>query len=129
MPIRAAFWCEGFGDILNRRAEVFEHVADHGIVADEEAVRLDLARCVAVADVPGETGKVVARDGEAGFGCSGDFDQAAIGKFKGIAVVEMGGLLHVDDDGETRLGRKFAAPEEPVFVGELQAVGGRFPLA
>ena len=58
VTVGAALGRKRFGDRRDGRAESFQHVAHHVISLDQEPVGLDLARHVAVADVPGEPDQI-----------------------------------------------------------------------
>ena len=52
-----AFWRKRGGDFGDGGAEMFKHVADHWVGLNQQAIRLNLAGRVAVADMPGEAGE------------------------------------------------------------------------
>jgi hypothetical protein len=86
-------------DVAHMRSEAGEHVADHMVAQDQDPVRLDLRRQVAVADVPGKFGEFTCR--MAGhlhqrFLCRDDLDQPAILKFEDVAMFELNGFGKVD---------------------------------
>jgi hypothetical protein len=108
---------ERFMDGSHMRAQPDEHVADHVVAQDEDAVRLDLRREVAVADVPGKFGKFLRR-------MAGDFherlfgrdhlDEPAILEFEHVAMLEENGL------GEVH--------HHHIFMDELQAPAPQMAL-
>ena len=53
--ISAALRCERRLDGAERRAEPAQHVGDHMVVPDQDAMRHDLRREMPVAEMPGET--------------------------------------------------------------------------
>ena len=58
LTISAAFGVEGGVDAGDGAAELFEHVGDHVIPAQHNPVGVNLARQVAVADVPRGAGQM-----------------------------------------------------------------------
>ena len=68
VAIGAAFGREGFKAAGQGRAQLPQHRLKHMVLTDQQAVRLDLAGGVAVADVPGQT-RQIARHFQHRLGC------------------------------------------------------------
>src|ERR1700704_7176518 len=56
LAVGAAFRIERRAHLAHLRAQALQHVDDHVIVADQDAVGVDLRRQVAIAEMPGEAG-------------------------------------------------------------------------
>src|SRR3954470_14327292 len=82
------------------------HLGQHRIVLDVEGVRRDLGRGVPVADVPShpqETKRILGPDFEQALWRGLDLDEPPILKLYGVAVVEDGGPLQVEQKVEAAL--------------------------
>ena len=73
-----AFWRKRGGDFGDGGAEMFKHVADHWVGLNQQAIRLNLAGRVAVADVPGKLGEVGTGDRKQRLCRRNNLDTAAI---------------------------------------------------
>ena len=97
MPIGAALGREGFDRLGHRRAQLAQHRLQHMVAPDQQAVRLDLAGRVAVADMPGEA-REVARDDENRLFGRRDLDQPAIVKNETIARVHADRFRQIEQE-------------------------------
>lgn len=129
MPVIGAMHRLERSDCLaHRRAQAFQHRAQHVIAADQDAqgLDLDLRLEVAVAEVPGKLGKVqnVARDHLKEFFLLGnDLDLTAVFQDEAVTVGEEHWLGQVDEDGLTAVQRDALAAQVPLVLRE--ANGGR----
>ena len=57
LAVGAAFGIERRAHLAYFGAQALQHVDDHVIVADQDAVGVDLRRQVAIAEMPGESGE------------------------------------------------------------------------
>ena len=129
MPVIGAMHRLERSDCLaHRRAQAFQHRAQHVIAADQDAqgLDLDLRLEVAVAEVPGKLGKVqnVARDHLKEFFLLGDdLDLSAVFQDEAIPVGEEHWLGQVDEDIFAAVERDALSAQVPLVLRE--AYGGR----
>src|SRR5437016_7616433 len=90
LVIGAALGREGGFDEAKRRAELREHIGDHVIPANQDAMRLDPGGEMPIAQMPGEPGEECrfCGDLDQAFGCSANRDPAAVLELQPTAVLE-----------------------------------------
>ena len=118
------------GDV---RAEPGEHLRENAIGPDEDAVRLDRRRHVAVAEMPGEAGEVMrvrsAHDEER-LQLGVHLHHATIFQHETVAVTQHSRLGKVEQERETAVGLHGQAPAVAIVISEDDVIpGGAAPAA
>ena len=125
MAIGAPFRAERRTHLSHRRALMVEHVGDHVVAPDQQAVGLDLARQVPVAEVPGEAREVVGvatPDLEQVFLGSPDLDLPPVLQRQTVAIGQHGRMRQIDQHGKAAVGGQHGAPQVAGGVVEGQRV-------
>ncbi|MPL94810.1 hypothetical protein SDC9_40968 [bioreactor metagenome] len=126
--IGAALGREGLDGRRDPRAKLAQHRLEHMIGADDEPRGLDLARRVAVADVPGEA-RQIARDAEHRLEPAAHLDEAPVIEAKRLAAGQVHHLGQVDKEGKpSRRDQPLATQETPLVV-KCDVIGRALPLA
>jgi len=55
-----------------------QHMSDHGVVAYQQTINLDLTGRVPIADMPGEPRQVLTSDAQEGLWCRNDKDHSPV---------------------------------------------------
>jgi hypothetical protein len=126
--IGAAFRIEWRLDLDHARAQSPHHGFDDVIPADAQALRHDLRRQMAIAEMPGDTHqmlRIAASDLQQRLGGRHDFDQPPILQDKRIAAAQRDRAFEVEQEFEaTRCGHRHPPPMTIVEI-EHDRVGGR----
>lgn len=126
--IGAAHRIEGRDDVLDLSAEPLEHGLDHVIAQDQDAVRRDRRGEMAVADVPGEFGKmqrIAGLDRIERLVGGGDLDQAAALDRQGVSGGQHDGFGQIDQNLVAIHGFDHAPAQMPGVVLEDRATKHR----
>src|SRR5215470_617901 len=106
LAIGAALGIEGRADLAHLRTQALQHVDDDMVVADQDAVFVDLCRQVAVAEMPGETreggGAAAAHLDQVLLG-SAHFDEAALLQPEAVAAAQNDGLDEIEQEVEAAI--------------------------
>ena len=135
MPVRGTrLRIEGGGERAHRRAEAAQHLLQHVIAADADAIADDLHVGVAIAEMPGEPHEVARRgrrDLDQLFRLTADAHNGAVFEHQPVAVTQRHRLLEIDQDFRAFFGREHdAAPLTIVGVEDDVVDGsGVVPLA
>ena len=118
-------------DLVDMTAEALDHLLDHMIGADTDAVTQQLHGQMAVAEVPGDPHQfpvVVRMDFQQGFRPSADSYDATFDR-QAVAVPQADGLRQVDQQVGILFGVQHYAPAMPMVEVDQHAVdlGGRIP--
>jgi len=113
---------ERLDDLANDGTLVFEHMSDDMVAADEDAVGPDLCGKVAIAEMPGEPGKmrrIVSAHLEQFLGLGADLDNSPVLEHEPVAVPEMNGLGKVEEERQAGARRQGNAPAMAAIKVEL----------
>ncbi len=117
--IGPALWLKTARDFLHRCAQPDQHIGDHVVIADIEAIGLNLCRQVAVTQMPGNPHQrmgIVTGDLQQGFRCGGNQDQSAIPfEPQGVARNQCLNPWQVEEEGKPALRRHGKAAAMPVI--------------
>ena len=130
--IGAAFRIERRFDLDDPRAQSLHHRLDHVIPADAQALRHDLGRQMAVAEMPGDANQmqgIGAADFDQRLGGRHDLDQAAVFQHQRIAAAKCGGVFKIEQELEPARARHRHPPPVPVVEIEHDGIGRRFAPA
>lgn len=125
--IGAAFGIEGGGYRRHGRIEMDDHVLDHRVAPDAQAVAEELGGQVAVAQVPGDTeqaGRRFGGDFDQRFGCGIDDNDAPVLEHQPVAVPKWYGLGQIEQKLQPAAGDHRHAPAMALVVIEDDSVGG-----
>jgi hypothetical protein len=125
--VGAALGREGLAHVAHPGTKAQEHRRNDVIATDQDAVRLDLRRQMAVADVPGEDGectRVGGTDFEEIFLGRDHFDMAPVVEEEAVAIGQCHRLGEVDKDAVTVLQGQDLAAEVAFVVGKDDEVEG-----
>ncbi|TCR64879.1 hypothetical protein EV560_106346 [Bosea sp. BK604] len=123
MIIGAALGLERALDLAHRATLAADHLGQHMVVLDIDRVGGDLGRGVAVADMPGDAHqaqRVLGADLEQALRRRLDQDEAAILKLDGIAIVQRGRLVEIEQDVEPAIALERDAAAVAVLMVERQ---------
>ena len=127
--IGAAFGIERRLDLDDARAEALHHRLDHVIPADAKALRHDLGRQMAVAEMPGDANQVQrigAADLDQRLGGGDHLDQAAVFQHQRVAAAKRNGVFQVEQEFEPACARHRHPPPVPIVEIEHHGIGGGF---
>lgn len=99
--IGPAFGLEWAADGVNVGTKSFDHLGQDVVRLNVDGIRRDLCRCVPVAEMPRDTGKlecVVCMDLEEFLGCGHDLHQRAVGQLQRVAVSQVRGLGEIEQE-------------------------------
>ncbi|KRR01323.1 hypothetical protein CQ12_26260 [Bradyrhizobium jicamae] len=114
-------------DLDDARAEPLHHGLDDVIPADSQALRHDLRRQMAVAEMPGDADQmqgIGAADLDQGFGSRHHLDQPAVLQHQRIAAAQRDRVLQVEQEFEPARPRHRHPPPVPVVEIEHDGIGG-----
>lgn len=123
--VGAALGAERTLDLPRRRAEPTHHLEEHVIEPDMKHVRADLGRHVPVAEVPADLHqpeRVVGPDLDQPLGRGAHLDEPAILQLHGVAVVERGRPVEIEQERETALSRHDDPPAMARLMVEQERV-------
>ena len=127
--IGAAFGIERRFDLDDLGAEALDHVLDHMIAADAQALGHELRRQMAIAEMPGDTHEMAgigAADFDQRLGGGDHFDHAAVFQHQTVAAAQRDSLGKVEQEFQPMRARhRHAAAMAPVEI-EHDGVGGLF---
>jgi hypothetical protein len=124
--ISAAFGIERRLDFNNTRAEPGHHRLDDVVTADAQALRHDLGRQMAVAEMPGDPHqmeRIGATDFDQRLGSGDDLDQAAIFQHQRVAAAQCYGIFQIEQEFQPARARHRHPPPVPVVEIEDDGVG------
>lgn len=101
MVVGAALGLERPLDLAHRAALAADHLGQHMVVLDIDRVRRDLGRGVAIADMPGDTRqsqRVLGGDLDQLLCRRLDQDERTVLELDGVAVVQRGRLVEIEQD-------------------------------
>ena len=127
MIVSAVLRIERHFDDRKPRTQAAEHVLDHVIASDAEAVAGDLHVDVAIADVPGEPRQFVGACGgdfDERFGPSDDAHDSAILQHKSVAVMQGNRLWEVEQKRRPTLAGQNDPAAMPVMGVEHDRIDG-----
>src|SRR6266496_2503583 len=119
--IGAAFGVERFAHSRDAGALMLEHVSDHRIMADHDALGFDLRGEMTVAEMPGQRHqmeRIAAPDLDQVLGFGFYLDQASVIENEHIAVLQIGRLCEVEQESETGIARHCYAAAAAIIVIE-----------
>lgn len=115
-------------DFFNPRTELLEHVFHHVIALDQNAILFDLARRVAVADMPDQPHQIAGDFVQVFIG--GDtFDETPVDQIKRVAVVYRRRVFQINQQRFTLRGRDDFAAQEPFIIGQHAEANTAVPVA
>jgi len=121
MPISAAIGPEWRINIQNLRTQSFKHEAQNPVAMNDKPVRLDLARRVPVADVPGKTRKIATQFHQQ-FDGRDDLHEPAIIQFKRITIIQADRFGQIDQKRFIIDGDKPFAAKQPLIITERDQI-------
>ena len=127
--IGAAFGIERRLDLDDARAKPLHHRLDDMVAADAQALRHDLGRQMAVAEMPGDADQmqgIGAADFEQRLGCRDHLDQAAVFQHQRVAAAQCDGVFQVEQEFEPARAGHRHPPPVPIVEIEHHGVGGGF---
>lgn len=126
LPVGTAFGIKRRGHFIDARAQPFQHVDDDMIVADQDAVMLDLGRQMAIAEMPGEAsqrGRVRCRYRNQRLVSGADFDNTAIIEQKAVAIAQDRRFRQIEQKLQTAIGGQGNAAAIAVVKAKRDAIG------
>lgn len=126
--IGPAHGLERFGHILHISAKTAQHVGDHMVAQNEDAVSLDGGGQMAVAQVPAERHQMFAvapADRQQGLFGGDDFGVAAVGQYEPITLFQRLGGGQIDHDFVAMLQRQPFAAHVPFVMVEHHQIEGQ----
>lgn len=134
LAVGPAFGIEGNADLADIRPQALQHVDDDMIVADQQAVMVDLGRQMPVAEMPGQPcerrGIAAAHLDEILLG-GPHLDEAALLQLEPVTAMQHHRLDQIEQEIEPTIAQHAQAPT--VAIVEQQSDGidalGRCPLA
>lgn len=124
--IGAAFGIERRLDLDDPRAEPLHHRLDDVIAADAQALRHDLRRQMAVAEMPGDANqmqRISAADLDQRFSGRHHLDQPAVFQHQRIAAAQRDGIFEIEQEFQPARPRHRHAPPVPVVEIEHDSIG------
>ena len=124
--IGAAFGIEWRLDLDDAGAEPCHHRLDDVVAADAQALRHDLGRQVAVAEMPGDPHqmeRIGATDFDQRFGGCDHLDQAAVFQHQRIAAAQGDGIFQIEQEFQPARARHRHPPPVPVVEVEYDGIG------
>ncbi|HKD77764.1 MAG TPA: hypothetical protein VKB76_19825, partial [Ktedonobacterales bacterium] len=122
--IGAAFGIERRLDLDHARPQPLHHRLDHVIPADAQALRHDLGRQMAVAEMPGDADQMMrigALDLDQRLGCGHHLDQPSILQHQRVTTAKSNGVFQVEQEFQSA--RPSHRHPPPVAVVEIQHHG------
>lgn len=98
--IGTALWLKGRCDICDVGVETLQHVDDHVVLLDPNAVDMDFRWQVPVSDMPGENGESArgaCPDFDQGFRLGFDLDRPAILEHKAITIAKLARFRQINE--------------------------------
>src|SRR5438105_6543925 len=126
--IGAGFGIEGLDNLANDGALIFEHMCDHVIAPDQDALRIDLDREMAIAEMPGklrEMARIAPRYLYQLFRFGTHFDDAAIFEHEPIAIAKMCGFREIEDESEPPISGHGDPPPVAAVIVEADGIDRR----
>jgi hypothetical protein len=126
LGIGAAFGIERRFDLDDPRAQALHHRLDHMVAADAQALRHDLGRQMAVAEVPGKPDQMLrvgAADLDQRLGSRDHLDHPAVFEHQRVAAAQRDGVLEIEQEGEPAGAGHRHAPPMPVVEVEHDGIG------
>ena len=124
--IGAAFGIERRLDLDDARAQPLHHRLDDVIAADAQALRHDLRRQMAVAEMPGDPDqmqRIGAADLEQRLGGRDHLDQPAVFQHQRIAAAQRDGVFQIEQEFQPARARHRHPPPVPVVEIEHDGIG------
>lgn len=121
MTISAAFRAEGLVNAGQFGAKAVQHRLEHMIDPDQQPIRRDLTRSVAVADMPSVAQKVLAADFDQFFGGRDNLDCPAITQFKAPKIIEIGDGRQIDEERNPLSADQPFAAQKPLVIAQHHA--------
>jgi hypothetical protein len=124
--IGAAFGIERRLDLDNARAEPGHHRLDDVITADAQALRHDLGRQMAVAEMPGDPHqmeRIGAADFDQRFGGCDHLDQATVFQHQRVAAAQRYGVFQIEQEFQPARARHRHPPTVPVVEIQHDGIG------
>jgi hypothetical protein len=106
---------------------MLEHMGDHRIITNHDALRLDLGGKVAIAEMPGERHqmqRITGLDLEQILSFGLDLDQAPVLEKERVAILEIGRRGEIEEKGKAAIAYHRDPPPAAVFIVERHPVGG-----
>ncbi|MGY4157242.1 hypothetical protein ACVINW_003084 [Bradyrhizobium sp. USDA 4461] len=129
LGIGAALGIERRFDLDDSGPQPLHHCLDHVIPADAQALRHDLRRQMAVAEMPGDPDqmmRIAAADFHERLGGCDHLDEAPVLEYQRIAAAQRDRVLEVEQEFEPARPGHSHAPPVPVVEIEHDGVGGGF---
>ena len=127
LRIGAAFGIERRFDLDDARTEPLHHRLDDMIAADAQALRHDLGRQMAVAEMPGDADqmqRIGAADLDQGFGGRDHLDQPSVFQHQRVAPAQGDRVLEVEQEFKPARAGHRHPPPVPVVEIEDDGIGG-----
>ena len=116
--------------LVHRGPELFQHVGDDMVAADQDAVGLNLSREVTIAEVPGEPEErccVPGSNFKERFSAREDFDDPSILELQSVAVAKQQRLWKIEQAQGSVVGRNGDPTTVARIVVERRLVGRALP--
>ena len=129
VAVRATFGRKG---LLYRRhicAQMHQHMPDHRIILDQQMIRLDLAGCVPVSDMPCQLYKVRTCNPQQRLIRRNDRNHPPLLRLEGIAMVKRDRLGQIHQHALTVRCPDHLAAQEPRIIAQLAGGKRRVPCA
>lgn len=127
LRIRPALGIERRLDLDDARAQSLHHRLDDMIPADAQALRHDLGRQMAVAEMPGDPDQmqwIGAADFDQRLGGRDNLDQPAVLQHQRVAAAQRDGVLQIEQEFQPARPRHRHPPPVPVVEIEHDGIGG-----
>ena len=127
LRIRPALGIERRLDLDDARAEPLHHRLDDVIPADAQALRHDLRRQMAVAEMPGDANqmqRIGAPDLDQGLGGRDHLDQPAVLQHQRVAAAQRDRVFQIEQEFQPARPRHRHPPPVPVVEIEHDGIGG-----
>ena len=124
--IGAAFGIERRLDLDDARAEALHHRLDHVIPADAKALRHDLGRQVAIAEMPSDPDQmqgIGAADFEQRLGGRHHLDEPSVFQHQRIAAAQRDGVFQIEQEFQPARARHRHPPPVPIVEIEHDGIG------
>jgi hypothetical protein len=94
---------------------MLKHMAYHGVVLDQKAIPLNLARGMAIADMPCELYQITG-DFQQWLGRSDDFNGLTVGHSERVSIVQRGRMCKIHQKTRTLDSFENLAAQKSVFI-------------
>jgi hypothetical protein len=118
MVIRTALGLERRLDDVEPRTQLRQHLFEHVVATDAQAIAHDLHLGVAVAEMPGEPRKIVRRrrrNLDQRLGTTDHAHDPAIVEHEAVAVVQHGRPRQIEQERRAAFARQYGAPAMPLI--------------